>query len=249
MDIRFKGAIIVFFIVLHFCWFCPFVAETKAENGEKEDILQRMIELVVEVNPTLVSQNRILQQSENLPEPWPLGTDNIQIDLTGGYGTQLVRRGDDSIAEFFPSAGINITLPIFNPSRWQVNGREQFEIEVIREEVKQKYLTLKNSVISELLGKVSKISELENEKDNLQKLKIFLEDQSKELKRQIESGVAPPRDLWILKERIVKTDTEIRKLSNLVRTVRRETAVNLGGEKWGELLSLLESVGLDLPGK
>ena len=248
MDIGSRKVTIFFLVVLFLHLFSLFETESVAEDREKKDLLQQMIELVVEANPKLISQNRILLESKKLPEPWPWGVDNVEVSLTGGYGTQLIRSGNENIVEFFPNAGFNIAFPIFSPSKWQKSGREEFEIEVLKEEAQQKFLDLKESVISELLEKVSEISKLENERDGLQKLEVFLENQSDEIKMQIKTGIAETSELRDLGEKIIETNIQIRNTSNQLRALRRETAVNLGGERWKELLTLLEKIGLELPG-
>ena len=110
------------------------------------------------------------------------------------------------------------------------------------EKAKQDYLQLKSSVVSELLSKIDKLCQLQNEVKNLEKLKVFFIRNMESLKREVKAGVAEVADLWELNERIIDTDTKIYNLSSQIQALKYEAAFNLGGEKWSELLKILNKI-------
>jgi len=112
------------------------------------------------------------------------------------------------------------------------------------EKAKQDYLALKNSIISELLSKLKKLFALLNEKKKLEELKSFLSSNTEAVREQVKTGVIKANDLWELTERIMDTETNIYNRSSELELLKREIAINLGGEKSEELRQMLEEISV-----
>jgi len=211
------------------------------ELTPQKDILQQIIDLVVENNPTLQSQRRLLKQIQALPHPGK-GLD-LQLSLKGGWSTYV----DEDEREIYtaPSYGMGIEIPLLSSSKRKERIKDKLTYTKEQEKAKQDYLRLKNSVTSELLSKLNRLSQLQNEKKNLEELKSFLSSNTESLKRQIEVGVVKVSDLWELRERIINLSTKIYNLSSELEILKREIAINLGGEESEELKAMLNELSSD----
>ena len=208
-----------------------------AANG---DILQRIIDLVVESNPTLQSQRRLLDQIQALPDPGK-GLD-IQLSLRGGLTTYADE--NDQAIWFGPTGGVGLEIPLFSSSRRRERIMDQITYAKEVEEAKQDYFDLKNSIVSELLRKLRQVSGLQNEKRKLEELKSFLASNVESLKQQVKTGVIKAADLWELTERIMDTEASIYNQSTELNVLRREIAINFGGEKTRQLRQMLEQLSV-----
>jgi len=204
------------------------------------DLLQQMIELAVEYHPLLQSQREILNQLQRLQPP--SGFLELKLKLTGGAGLHLDEDTHD--VYFAPTAGLNLEIPIIDLSRRREIEEEKVGLIKVREETQQKYIQLKNSVISELLSQVTKLVQLSNEKEKVVKLKESLDKNLLVLRKQVEAGLTRDADIWTLSERIVDTGVRIDNLSIEISTLKRKTAITLGGEEWQTLLKMLDGVTL-----
>jgi len=204
------------------------------------DILQQVIELVVEHHPLLQSQREIVRQIERLTVP--RGFLEAKLKLTGGAGLHVDEDTHESY--FAPTAGLQLEIPIIDPSRQRDIAVEKFNLVKQREETQQKYIQLKNSVVSQLLGQVSKLIQLENEREKVLQLSDSLDENLLTLRKQVEAGVAEQSDLWALRERIINLRIRIGNLSTQISTLKRETAITLGGEEWQTLAKMLDQLTL-----
>ena len=234
--IRKKG--VAMFLVLAGVTLC-FAGRGKTEeltaNG---DILQEIIDLVVEHNPTLHSQRSLLEQIQALPSPGK-GFD-FQLSLKGGIATYA----DEDAQEIWigPTGGVGLEIPLFSSRRRKERIMDQLTYTKELEKARQDYLRLKNSIVSELLTKLNKLYGLQNGKKKLEELKLFLSSNIESVKQQVKAGVIKATDLWELTERIMDTETKIYNRSTESELLKREIALNLGGEKSGQLRHLLEQL-------
>lgn len=212
-------------------------AQELAANG---DILQQIIDLVVENNPTLQSQRRLLNQIQALPDPGK-GPD-IQLSVRGGLTTYADE--DDRAVWFGPTGGVGLEIPLFSPSRRRERIMDRLTYAKELEKAKQDYFELKNSIVSELLGKLKKVFGLQNEKRKLEELTSFLASNVESLKQQVKTGVIKATDLWELTERIMDTETDIYNRSTELKVLKREIAINFGGEKSEQLREMLEQLSV-----
>ena len=206
----------------------------------KGDILQETIDLVVENNPTLQSQRSLLEQIQALPDPGKGG--DFQLSLRGGISTYA----DEDNQEIWigPTGGVGLEIPLFSSSRRKERIMDQLTYAKELEKAKQDCLHLRNSIVSELLAKLNKLFGLQNEKKKLEELKSFLSSNIESLKQQVKTGVIKPSDLWELTERIMDTETKIYNRSSELEILKREIAINLGGEKSHQLRQMLEQLSI-----
>ncbi len=204
------------------------------------EVLQQFIDFVVENNPILCSQRKIITEMESIPLPerfW-----DVDLTLKGGVGT--AEDEDTHVIRTVPSVSLGLEIPLYDPSKKRDILQKRVAFNERLEQAKQKYSNLKNSIVSDLLNKVARLSQLDNEKKNLIKLKSYLKDNLSSLEKQVKAGVEEPDTLWALNERIMNLDTKIYNLSSQFKTLKWEIATTLGGEKWQELLQLLNEIGI-----
>ena len=229
----------VFLVLMGITFFLAAWGKTE-ELILKEDILQETIDLVVENNSTLQSQRSLLEQIQALPNPGK-GFD-FQLSLRGGMATYA----DEDNHEIWtgPTGGVGLEIPLFSSSRRRERIMDQLTYAKEVEKAKQDYLRLKNSIISELLAKLNKLFGLQNEKKKLEELRFFLSSNIESLKQQVKTGVIKASDLWEITERIMDTETKIYNRSTELEILKREIAINLGGEKSEELRQMLEQLSV-----
>ncbi|MBA7685734.1 hypothetical protein ES703_94160 [subsurface metagenome] len=109
-------------------------------------------------------------------------------------------------------------------------------------EAKQTYENLKQSLISNLMTKITEMAKLEDKRENLGELKSFLEKRQSSLEKQVKTGIKEPSALFDLMEIVMKTSLEIKNTGRELDALKLETAITLGGEKWEDLLGLLNKI-------
>ena len=77
---------------------------------------------------------------------------------------------------------------------------------------------------------------------NLEELKSFLEKRRDSSEKQVKAGIKQPSTLFELTERLMQTSLEIKNAARERKSLKLETAINLGGKKWENLLGLLDKV-------
>jgi len=235
-----KKKALVVFLVLMGITFSFAEWGTAKELIPKGDMLQEIIDLVVENNPTLQSQRSLVEQIQALPDP---GKDfDFQLNVRGG----VTAYADEEDQEVWagPTGGVVLEIPLFSSSRRRQRIMSRLTYIKELEKAQQDYLALKNSVVSELLAKLKKLFELSNDKKKLEELKSFLSSNMGSLKQQAKTGVIKASDLWELTERIMDTETKIYHWSSELELLKREIAINLGGEKSGHLRQMLEQLSV-----
>lgn len=201
-----------------------------------EPLLQELVELVVENNPVLQSQRRLIKEIESLP--FPSGTWDLNLTLSGGVTRDVLTGG----GEIVPVGMVGLSFPLYSPSKKRELLQEKLTRKKELEEAKQKYIELKNSIVSDLLNKITKMSHLQNERKNLVRLKSYLEENIEVVREGVKTGAEKINVLWTLKERIMNLETKINNLSYEVEILKWKTAVTLGGERWQKLLGRLEKL-------
>jgi len=217
----------IFCIVLTFLFSSIVSGQTKTEVQEA-DILQQIIQLVVENNPTLKSQINLINVIEQMPEP---GAGFINLEELKSGSRQIGEEGTEA--------------PLLTLS--QAIQVEQFiqrklDREKTLSQAKQTYESLKQSLLSNLMTKITEMAKLKNKERNLGELKSFLETRRDSLEKQVRAGIKEPGVLFDLMERIIQTDLEIKNAVQGLEILKLETAVSLGGDKRKDLLDLLNKI-------
>ncbi|NQS90046.1 TolC family protein [Patescibacteria group bacterium] len=208
------------------------------ETFPSTDLFQQLIDLVVENNPTLQSQRKIIAEIELIPIPKRFR--EISLTLRGGLGSEWDEY--NRTVRMAPLARMELEIPLYNPSKQRNILEQKIAVNRELEQVKQRYSDLKNSIISDLLNRVAKLSQLNNEKKNLTELKTYLSDNLHSLEKQVKAGIIEPDTLWALTEKIMNLDTKIYNLSSQFKTLKWGTAATLGGGKWQKLLQMLDEI-------
>jgi len=211
--------------------------ENTPQQVPEKDHLQQMIELVVEANPTLQSQRSLIKEIQTVPEPVK------GPDFTLGLKTGAALESDDGWERrVTPTGSIELTIPLYSSAKKRKIALENLTTQKYLTKARQDYYQLKNSVVSDLLTRVDKLISLKNELDGQKNLLSLLQYNLDALKKQVEAGIASPSDLWSISERVMATETKIATLLSKIDILKRETAVNLAGTRWPELMEMLDQI-------
>ena len=191
-------------------------------------LFQEIIQLVEENNPILESQRSLIDTIQRAPDP---GAGFINLEELQSRTHQVGEEG--------------VEVPLLSLS--EVIQVEQFvQTKLDREktlaEAQQTYENLKQSLISNLMAKMTQIAKLRNQGENLEELKSFLERRQDSLEKQVKAGIKPPAVLFDLTERLMQANLETKNAAREGEILRLETAISLGGTKWEDLLALLNKV-------
>ena len=233
-------ALVVLMVALSMSWgYAPPGSTKNGPSGEipEKDYLQEMIELVVEANPTLRSQRSYIEEIEAVPEP----VKSLDLNLNLRTGTR-VERVDVWERAAMPTGSIDLIIPLYSSAKPRKIGLDKLRTERELARARYDYYRYKNSIVSDLLNRVDKIVSLKNEMEGQKKLLSFLQQNLEAQKKEVEAGITRARDLWRTRERIMTTETKIQNFSGKLHTLKRGTAVNLAGDKWRELLRMLNQV-------
>jgi len=216
--------------------------EDAPQQVPENDYLQRMIELVVEANPSLQSQMNLIKEIEAVPEP--ANSLDLTVNLTTGVELENPDGGERSLA---PIGSIELGLPLYSWAKKRKTALDKLITQKDLSKATQDYYHLKNTVVSDLLARVDKLGSLKNELDGQKNLLSLLQFNLDALKKQVEAGIASPSDLWAISERVMSTETKIATFLSKIDILKRETAVNLAGTRWPELLQMLDQVVSQTP--
>ena len=213
--------ILVIFLAL--ALLIPFTAwaQDQTQTTQRNPI-EKIIELVVENNPTLQSQRDLIKNIEEMPAP---GSGFIDIEAlesvtkteTGGIQTPL------------------LSMTQLEDIRNAMLARKE-----MLEKARQTYESLKKSLLTELLTNLAELSKLENKKKSLTQLESFLGSRAESLTQQVKAGLQQPSTLYDLTERIMNTSMEVENTTEEIKALKLQTAITIGGNKWKELLQMLD---------
>lgn len=196
-------------------------AQEQTQTTQKNPI-EKIIELIVENNPTLQSQRDLIKEIEDMPAP---GSGFIDIEAlesvtkteTGGIQTPL------------------LSMTQLEDIRNAMLARKE-----MLEKARQTYESLKKSLLTELLTNLAELSKLENKKKSLTQLESFLGSRAESLTQQVKAGLQQPSTLYDLTERIMNTSMEVENTIEEIKALKLQTAITIGGNKWKELLQMLD---------
>ena len=187
----------------------------------QKDPLYRIIELVVENNPILQSQRDLIEEIEQMPEP----------------GAGFVDKSWEAESETEAAAS---RTPLLSITELEEIRDRRLERRETLEKARQTYESLKKTLLSELLASLTNLSKLENKKKSLTQLQSFLRNRAESLSKQVKAGLEKPATLFDLTERIMNISMETKDSAEELRTLKLRIAITMGGDKWQELLALLD---------
>ena len=207
----------------------PAAAFSQTEDKvQPAEVLQQIIHLAVENNPILESQRNLVNTIEQMPEP---GAGFINLDALKSKSRQV---GEEGLGTPLLSLSEVIQIETF--------VQRKLDREKTLAEAQQTYENLKQTLISSLMTKITEMEKLRNKRVNLEELKSFLEKRRDSSEKQVKAGIKQPSTLFELTERLMQTSLEIKNAARERESLKLETAINLGGKKWENLLGLLDKV-------
>ncbi len=201
-------------------------AEEKVQSME---VFQQIIQMVMENNPILKSQRNLVNTIEQMPEP---GAGFINLEELQSKSRQV---GEEGLGTPLLSLSEVIQVETFVQTK--------LDREKTLAEAKQTYENLKQTLISNLMTKITQMEKLRNKTANLEELKSFFETRRDSLEKQVKAGIKQPSTLFDLTEQLMETSLEMKNAAREREILKLETAISLGGTKWEELLDLLNKVG------
>lgn len=202
-----------------------------SQAGEKVqpgDVLQQIIQLAVENNPILESQRSFINTIQQMPEP---GAGFINLEELQSSSRRV---GEEGMETPLLSLSQAVQMETFIQSK--------LDREKTLAEAKQTYENLKQSLVSNLMAKITEMAKLKNKRENLEELKSFLETRQDSLEKQVKAGIKEPTVLFDLMERVMQSRLEIKNAARELEILKLETTISLGGEKWEDLLDLLNKL-------
>ncbi|MEA3486010.1 MAG: hypothetical protein U9R03_04810 [Candidatus Aerophobetes bacterium] len=219
--------IFIFCLVLFLLFSSITLGQVKSQP-QKVDIVQQIIQLIVENNPILKSQKNFINSIEQMPEP---GAGFINLEELQSRSRRVGEEGTEAPL-----------LSLGQATQLETFIQRKLDREKTLAQVKQTYENLKQSMVSNLMSKVTEMTKLKNKKENLEELKSFLETRRGSLEKQVKAGIKEPSILFDLMERVMQAGLEIKNTTSELELLKLETAISLGGEKWEDLLSLLNKI-------
>ena len=197
--------------------------QEQAQTTQKNPI-EKIIELIVENNPTLQSQRNLIKEIEEMPPP---GSGFIDIEaLESVTGTE--------------TGGIQ--TPLLSMTQLEDIRDAMLARKEMLEKARQSYESLRKSLLTELLTNLAELSKLENRTKSLSQLESFLGSRAESLTQQVKAGLQQPATLYDLTERIMDTSMEIENTILEIESLKLQTAITIGGNKWKELLVMLNEL-------
>jgi len=188
----------------------------------QENPIEKIIELIVENNPTLQSQKDLIKEIEEMPAP---GSGFIDIEALESV-TQTETGG--------------IQTPLLSMTQLEDIRDAMLARKDMLEKARQTYESLKKSLLTELFTNLAELYKLENKKKSMTQLESFLESRAGSLTQQVKAGLQQPGTLYDLTERMMNTSMEIENTIEEIKTLKLQTAITIGGNKWKELLAMLD---------
>ncbi len=192
------------------------------------NVLQQVIQLAVKNSPILESQRSLINTIQKMPDP---GVGFINLEELQSRSRRV---GEEGMETPLLSLSQAVQMETFIQTK--------LDREKTLAQAKQTYENLKQSLISNLMTKITEMAKLENERGNLEELKSFLETRQDSLEKQVKAGIKEPSVLFDLMERVMQTSLAIKNAARELDTLKLEVAISLGGEKWEDLLGLLNKV-------
>lgn len=196
-------------------------AQEQTQTTQRNPI-EKIIELIVENNPTLQSQRDLIKEIEEMPAP---GSGFIDIEALEAV-TQTETGG--------------IQTPLLSMTQLEDIREAMLARKDMLEKARQTYESLKKSLLTELFTNLAELYKLENKKKSMTQLESFLESRAGSLTQQVKAGLQQPSTLYDLTERMMNTSMEIENTIEEIKTLKLQTAITIGGNKWKELLAMLD---------
>jgi hypothetical protein len=205
------------------------------DSGGQDQLVQKMASLVVAHNPILVSQQRIVDESQRLPDR-KAGFTIPGMSVSAGF--YAWNPYTDAFA-ILPSVTFGLNFSFNDPARELTILKMKEEKEI----AKQGWETARDTALATLFSRVRDILKMKSQGKNLKVLRGYLQDYSVLADTRRSEQAVTPDKLWDLRERIADLDTQLDTLGGQIDMTMTEAAMSLGGDAWRELLDLLRQLG------
>ena len=195
-------------------------------------LLERMIGIVMENNPSLRSQQTLVLTGEGVVLPrsrFSLSAASVNLGST-------FWNPDTRNFEVTPGASLGFSFSISDPAR----ALSAYNLERAKAEARAALEETRNGLVKALLDGVGELVKLDNKLKSLRELQAYLEDLSDAIEKQGKAGIVETDKLWDLRERTMGIRSDVRDAENQLKILRLQTARTLGGPAWSDLLDLLE---------
>lgn len=218
-----------------FCFNFTLFAEEPVAMDQFNKLLQRALSLIMEANPLLQSQQRIIDKYKVLTIPE--GKD-ISMDLKTSLGSTI--EDGDLMAE--PEIGVGIFLPLFSPSSELKTEKEKIRrVESLESNV-QEYEQMKEELVTGFTARVSELVELVHRFEGKKRFLQTLYQRQDKLRDLINTGVAEPKSMWELDEKINTIEIEVADLKSNQIILINKIGENFGGSKKQEVKNVLTKI-------
>ncbi len=196
------------------------------------DLLDRMIRIVLDNNPTLQSQQTLVRSGEGVALPrsrFAFSSASVNVGST-------FWNANTSTFEVTPGATLGLNFSFADPTR-ALSG---YGLEKAKADARAQLEATRNDLVKALLDGVGGIIKLDNKQKSLKELQAYLEDLADAIEKQGKAGIVAPDKLWDLRERIMGIRSDVRDAESQLQILRLQTARTLGGPAWQDLFALLE---------
>lgn len=204
------------------------------ERIPQGELLKRLVQIVVENNPTLISQAAAVARNGAVAEPRSPSA-ITGLNVSAGIVDYYYSRTDYGYA---PTASIGMNIAIGDPNR----ALNILRVTQEKEQAKQLWEKTRSDLIAKLFGSINQMLRLKSQVSSLTDLKRSLDGYSTLVEGQVKQGIVEPDRLIALKERLANLNVELQDAKNQLVTIRLETAVSLGGKAWEEMHRLLDEL-------
>jgi hypothetical protein len=211
------------------------VAAWAQDKDGGDPLMQKMVTLVATHNPILLSQQRLADSAQRIPDRRP-GFTIPGMTVNAGLYTWNPFTNSFSL---LPSVTFGLSFSFNDPAR----DLSIIKVKEEKELARQGWETARDTALATLFSRVRDILKMKSQGKNLTALRSYLRDYSALADRQRSEQSISPDKLWDLKARIADLDTQLDTLDGQMETTMMETAVSLGGDAWQELLALFRQVG------
>jgi len=199
---------------------------------DSDALIQQMIRIVLENNPTLESQRKLVLTGERIPVAQPrFSVSGASVSVGSTFWN-----ADTQTFEVTPGATLGLSFSFADPAR----ALTRYNLEKAKTEARGQLEETRNGLVKALLDEVSELVKLDNKQRSLRELQAYLEDLSDAIEKQGKAGIVETDKLWDLRERIMGIRSDVRDAENQLKILRLQTARTLGGPAWSDLLDLLE---------
>ncbi len=199
---------------------------------EGQALLERMIGIVLDNNPTLQSRQTLVLTGERVVLP----RSRVSFSAASVNLGSTFWNADTRTFEVTPGATLGLTFSLSDPAR----ALSAYNLEKAKAEARGELEETRNGLVKALLGAVADLVKLDNKQRSLRELQAYLEDLADAIEKQGKAGIVETDKLWDLRERIMGVRSDERDAETELKILRLQTAMALGGPAWKDLLGLLE---------